>query len=99
MKFDGPIDDLKTIVTGMGRNINSCTDNGKMHQIKTDECETLNLYRNGTLQVQGSPAVKQKFEDDYNKYNGSPLATSPVSAQPTLTTTTSPGSSPKEGMK
>ncbi len=70
MKFEGTIDDLKTVVTGMGRNINSCTDKRNMHQIKTKEGETLNLHSTGTLQVQGSPALKSKFESDYEEYNG-----------------------------
>ena len=55
MKHEGPIEDLQTVVAGMGRNINSCADKGNMHQIKTKEGETLNLFPNGTLQVQGSP--------------------------------------------
>ncbi len=96
MKFEGSIDDLKTIVAGMGRNINSCTDKVNMHQVKTNEGETLNLYLNGTLQVQASPVVKQKFEDDYNNYNGDPISTSQVSFQPNLTTPASSMNSPKE---
>jgi len=70
MKFEGSIEDLQTVVTGMGRNIVSCTDKGNMHQIKTKEGDTLSLFPNGTLQPQGSPAVKQKFEDDFNHYTG-----------------------------
>lgn len=70
MKFEGLIDDLQTVVTGMGRNIISCSDKGNMHQIKTKEGETLNLFKNGTLQVQANPAAKQKFEEDYGQYNG-----------------------------
>lgn len=75
MKYDGPIEDLQTVITGMGRNITGCTDKGNMHQIKTKEGETLNLFPNGTLQVQGSPAIKQKFETDFDQYNGTPQAT------------------------
>ena len=74
MKYDGPIEDLQTVVTGMGRNVTSCVDKGNMHQIKTKEGETLNLFPNGTLQVQGSPAIKQKFETDFDQYNGTPQA-------------------------
>lgn len=70
MKFEGSIGDLQTVVTGMGRNVASCTDKGNMHQIKTKEGETLNLFPNGTLQIQGSPAIKQKFESDFGQYNG-----------------------------
>ena len=58
------------MVTGMGRSVISCTDKGNMYQIKTKEGETLNLFRNGTLQPQGSPAIKQKFEADFNQYSG-----------------------------
>lgn len=72
MKYEGPIEDLQTVVTGMGRNITSCVDKGNMHQIKTKEGETLNLFPNGTLQIQGSPAIKQKFEADFSHYNGEP---------------------------
>lgn len=74
MKYDGPIEDLKTVVAGMGRNITSCADKGNMQQIKTKEGETLNLFPNGTLQVQGSPAIKQKFESDFDHYNGVAIA-------------------------
>ena len=74
MKYDGPIEDLQTVVNGMGRNVTSCVNKGNMHQIKTKEGETLNLFPNGTLQVQGSPAIKQKFETDFDQYNGTPLA-------------------------
>lgn len=45
-----------------------------MHQIKTKEGETLNLFLNGTLQVQASPAIKQQFESDFAHYNGAPKA-------------------------
>lgn len=72
MKYDGPIEDIQTVVTGMGRSITSCVDKGNMHQIKTKEGETLNLFPNGTLQVQGSPAIKQKFEADFDHYTGAP---------------------------
>lgn len=85
MKFEGQIEDLRTVVTGMGRNIANCVDKGNMHQIKTVEGETLNLYPNGTLQVQGSPALKQKFETDYNQYHG--VAQAPTSI---ATVTTNP---------
>lgn len=74
MKYDGSIEDIKTVVTGMGRNINSCVNKGNMHQIKTKEGETLNFFPNGTLQVQGSPVIKQKFETEFDQYNGVPKA-------------------------
>lgn len=70
MKFEGSTEDLKTVIAGMGRHIVSCVDKENMNQIKTKEGETLNLYANGTLQVQGSPVIKRKFEIDYNEYNG-----------------------------
>lgn len=80
MKYNGPIEDLQTVVTGMGRNITSCVDKGNMHQIKTKEGETLNLFLNGTLQVQGSPAIKQKFETEFDQYTGAPqVPTTPAS--------------------
>jgi predicted nucleotide-binding protein len=83
MKYTGSIEDLKTIVTGMGRNISSSVDKGNMHQIKTNEGETLNLFPSGTLQVQGSPAIKKKFEDEFDHYNGVPKP----AATPTVGTT------------
>ena len=72
MKYEGPIEDLQTVVTGMGRNITSCVDKGNMHQIKTKEGETLNLFPSGTLQVQGRPAIKQRFETEFDQYTGAP---------------------------
>ncbi len=93
MKFEGQIEDLKTIVSGMGRNVVSCVDKGNMHQIKTQEGETLNLFPNGTLQIQGSPATKQQFEIDYGQYNGAshspPAHTSATTAETALTMTPS----------
>lgn len=72
MKYEGSIEDLQTIITGMGRSISCCIEKENMHQIKTNEGVTLNLFPNGTLQVQGSPAIKQKFEADFDHYNGVP---------------------------
>lgn len=34
MKYDGPIEDLQTVVIGMDRNVTSCVDKGNMHQIR-----------------------------------------------------------------
>lgn len=70
MKFDGSPEDLETVVESIGRTVKSSSDKGNMHQIKTEEGETLNLYRTGTLQVQGSPALKQKFEEDFQNFSG-----------------------------
>lgn len=70
MKFTGTKDDLETIVTGMGRTISNSEKKVSLHQIKTTEGGTLNLYPNGTLQIQGSPLIKQKFEKDYSAYIG-----------------------------
>lgn len=85
MKFEGSIEDLQTVVAGMGRNILSCTDKGNMHQIKTKEGETLNLFPNGTLQPQGNPTVKQQFQEDFNHYSGVEKASAApvIPAQPT----------------
>jgi predicted nucleotide-binding protein len=71
MKFTGSFQDLEIVVGAIGRTINSSGDKGNMHQLKTNEGETINLYRNGTLQIQASPALKKKFEEDFNQYNGS----------------------------
>jgi predicted nucleotide-binding protein len=51
-----------------------------MYQIKTKEGETLNLFPNGTLQVQGSPAIKQEFESDFDHYNGTPKVAAAIAA-------------------
>ena len=72
MKFEGSPEDLETVVGALGRTIKSSTDKGNMHQIKTQEGETLNLYRTGTLQIQASPEKKAKFENDFSQYNGAP---------------------------
>ncbi|QGT77610.1 DNA-binding protein [Guyparkeria halophila] len=72
MKFEGGYQDLEAIVGALGRSIESSVDRGSMHQIKTSDGVTLNLYRTGTLQVQGSPEVKQSFESDFGQYNGEP---------------------------
>jgi predicted nucleotide-binding protein len=79
MKFNGTPSDLETVVTALGRKITASVDKGNMHQIKTEEKETLNLFPNGTLQVQGSPPLKAKFEEDFAQYNGQP---NPVQAAP-----------------
>ena len=70
MKFEGSPEDLETVVVALGRTIKSSVNKGNMHQIKTSEGETLNLYHTGTLQVQGSPAIKAKFEEDFAQYSG-----------------------------
>ena len=74
MKFTGTTQDLETIVSAIGRTISSSSDKGNMYQVKTNESETINLYKNGTLQIQASPKIKAKFEEDYNQYNGNPSA-------------------------
>jgi predicted nucleotide-binding protein len=71
MKFEGSSEDLETVVNAIGRNVKTSVDKGNMHQIKTEEGETINLYRTGTLQVQASPLIKRKFEEDYAQYSGS----------------------------
>ncbi len=70
MKFEGDPVDLETIVSAIGRTIKSSADKGTMHQIKTNEGETINLYRTGTLQIQANPVLKAKFEEDYDQYCG-----------------------------
>ncbi|SDE52642.1 TIR domain-containing protein [Desulfuromonas thiophila] len=68
-----------------------------MHQIKTEEGETINLYRNGTLQIQASPALKSKFEEDYNQYSGStspaPSPAGTSTGQPALESMVAPATS------
>jgi hypothetical protein len=62
MKFSGSLQDLETVVCAIGRTINSSADKGNMYQIKTNEGETINLYKTGTLQVQASPVLKQNLK-------------------------------------
>lgn len=76
MKFKGSPQDLEIIVSAIGRAVNSSSDKGSMYQIKTDEGETINLYKTGTLQIQASPVIKAKFEEDYNQYSGNATAQS-----------------------
>jgi len=73
MKFTGSSQDLETIISAIGRTITSSSDKDSMYQIKTAENETINLYKTGTLQVQANPAIKAKFEEDYNQYNGNSI--------------------------
>jgi predicted nucleotide-binding protein len=72
MKFNGSVKDLEMIVTSLGRKISSSLDKRNMHQIKTLENETINLYKNNTMQVQGKSEIKEKFENDFSLYNGTP---------------------------
>ena len=96
MKYEGSIEDLKVVVSSIGRNIKTCVDKGNMHQIKTNEGETFNLFPNGTLQVQGSPTIKQKFEEDFNQYNGLSTETITTVATNVEQTTSNNTSSPKQ---
>lgn len=86
MKFTGSSQDLETVVGAIGRTVSSSLEKGNMHQIKTNEGETINLFRTGTLQVQGSPALKKKFEDDFNQYSGNASVPSsePIHASPEM---------------
>ncbi len=70
MKFKGSNQDLETVVTALGRKISSSSDKENMYQIKTQEGETINLYKTGTIQVQANLKIKQKFENEFNQYNG-----------------------------
>jgi hypothetical protein len=72
MQFNGSIKDLEMIVTSLGRKISSSLDKGNMHQIKMQENETISLYKNNTMQVQGRSKIKEKFENDFSLYNGIP---------------------------
>ncbi|CAC9610534.1 hypothetical protein [uncultured Gammaproteobacteria bacterium] len=72
MKFNGSIKDLEMIVTSLGRKFFSSLDKGNMHQIKMQENETISLYKNNTMQVQGRSKIKEKFENDFSLYNGIP---------------------------
>ena len=80
MKFSGTPEDLEIIVSAIGRTIQSAEDKGNMFQIKTDIGETINLYRTGTLQVQGNSALTTKFEEDFNQYSGT-SSPSPVKVE------------------
>ena len=83
MKFTGSPQDLETIVAAIGRTITSSSDKGNMYQIKTNESETINLYKTGTLQVQASPTIQAKFEEDYNQYSGTSAQTAANAARHT----------------
>ena len=96
MKFDGTPEDLTTVIESMGRSVKSSTDKGNMHQFKTAEGETVNLYRNGTLQIQGSPKLKAKFEEDFQSYSGTTLSNEPLATQENEGTVDTSGSSSKQ---
>jgi predicted nucleotide-binding protein len=70
MKFTGSIKDLEDVVTDLGRNIFSSANKENMYQIKTKENETINLFANGTVQIQAKPEIKKKFEYDFNQHSG-----------------------------
>ena len=72
MKFKGTTQDLETIIGAMGRTIVSSVDKGNMHQIKTEEGETINLFENETLQIQGKSGLREKFQSDFEQYHGRP---------------------------
>jgi predicted nucleotide-binding protein len=70
MKFTGSIQDLKSVIIALGRNISSSVDKENMHQIKTKENETISFFDTGTVQIQAKPEIKKKFEYDFNQYTG-----------------------------
>ncbi len=84
MKYEGSIQDLEVVIAAVGRTIKTTDDKGSMYQIKTEEGETVNFYKTGTLQIQGSPALKQKLEDDLNNYLGNKTTISNEGKVPSL---------------
>jgi len=94
MKFDKSFQDLETIISSLNRTITSTEDKGNMYQIKTNCGAKVNLYKNGTLQFQGSPKIKQAIETDFANYNGESIRTfsvaSPVSVSMQVDTTVTP---------
>ena len=94
MKFEGSPEDLGIVVGALGRTVLSSVDKGNMYQIKTKEGITLNLFGTKTLQVQGSPAMKAKFEEDFAQYSGTGSTTADISA---VTGVAEPISAPTSG--
>lgn len=68
MKFTGTLDELKKIIENFGHNIRDIKDNSNLKQIKTETGATVNLYNNGTLQVQGKQTSKDELEKSLNSY-------------------------------
>ncbi len=102
MKFQGSASDLEAIIQGMGHTIKSSTDTRIMHQIKTTDGIILNLYKTGTLQFQGNPNQRKRFEADFNHYNDtgeSFQATAPQPQDGKTDTKNAPSSFQKEKCK
>ena len=92
MKHNGSIEDLKTMIRGVGREITSAGKSGSAYQIKTGDGAILNWYEStGTVQFQGKAEAKSKLENDLATYTGSTISPSPIlsSSVPTDTGTTS----------
>jgi len=78
MKHKGTFEDLKTMVRGVGREIESSGLVGTAYQIKASDGAILNWYEStGTVQFQGKSDAKKKLEADLATYTGAsaPAAT------------------------
>lgn len=64
MIFSGSLDELKVVIEGSGHSIKTIEDKVNLIQIRTHEGGICNWYNasTGTLQFQGPPEKKQKFE-------------------------------------
>jgi predicted nucleotide-binding protein len=70
VKFNGTTDDLEKTIIGIGREIHTKNQKTGMFQFKTIDGISINLYTNGTLQIQGKDELKDQFENDFNQFNG-----------------------------
>lgn len=76
MKHHGTFEDLKTMVSGVGREIIQSGPSGTAQQIKTSDGAVINWYETtGTVQFQGAKLAKDKLQHDLCKYTGAaPIA-------------------------
>lgn len=68
MKFQGSLSDLVQALHAVGKTIKSSSEKPTMFQVKTELGETINLFKTGTLVVQGSTVLKQKLTEQLTAY-------------------------------
>lgn len=93
MKHNGTFEDLKTMVSGVGREIIQSGPSGTTQQIRTSDGAVISWYNStGTIQFQGDKNAREKLEQDLRMYTRtSPAA--PVDRASSMMTT-APASAP-----
>ncbi len=79
MKHSGSVEDLQTMIRGVGREITSAGKSGNAYQIKMRDGAILNWYEyTGTIQFQGKAEAKSKLEADLATYTGTTITSAPT---------------------